>query len=127
VIWTPVVFCGFEGKDRILIFGPIMFRPKLYPSFSEVAKFRAARDGGDVGERVERVESEAVPELENSRDMVVRQMEREAFEMARSAKEVRRSKAIQQKADLEKRRQQFGEENVITFLLDTSAQGYLCK
>ena len=76
-----------------------------------------------MGERVERVESEAVPELENSRDMVVRQMEREALEMARSAKEVRRSKAIQQKADLEKRRQQFGEGNVITFLLDTSRGG----
>ena len=42
---------------------------------------------------------------------------------SRSAKEVRRSKAIQQKADLEKRRQQFGEGNVITFLLDTSRGG----
>lgn len=54
--------------------------------------------------------------LENSRDRAVNQMEREAMDMARTAKEVKRNKAFKQKADLEKRRQQFGEGNVITFI-----------
>ena len=110
-----------------------MFKPKLYPSFSEVAKYRATGNvrggfqggrggggdgGGGAGGGGAGGGEEILEVLENSRDRAVNQMEREAMDMARTAKEVKKSKAFKQKADLERRRQQFGEGNVITFILD---------
>ena len=106
-----------------------MYKPRLYPNFSEVVKYRATgnvrggyqggRGGGGDGEGGGTGGGEENFEvLENSRDRAVNQMEREAMDMARTAKEVKRNKAFKQKADLEKRRQQFGEGNVITFILD---------
>ena len=106
-----------------------MYKPRLYPNFSEVVKYRATgnvrggyqggRGGGGDGEGGGAGGGEENLEvLENSRDRAVNQMEREAMDMARTAKEVKRNKAFKQKADLEKRRQQFGEGNVITFILD---------
>ena len=104
-----------------------MYRSRLYPSSSDVVKYRATGNvrggyqggsggGGAWGGGGAAGGGEEV--LENSRDRAVHQMEREAMDMARSAKEVKKSMAFKQKAELERRRQKFGEGNVITFILD---------
>ena len=96
-----------------------MYRPKLFPSYGDVARYRerASEGGGEtVGEGNEEV-------LENSRVVAAHQMEREAMEMAKSAKEVKKQKAFRQRADLDNRRQQFGSGNVVTFILDPQTGG----
>ena len=62
---------------------------------------------------------------DTSRQEALRQVQRDAFELVRSAKEVKRQKAFQQKADMDSRRQQFGcgNANVVTFILDPQTGG----
>ena len=116
-----------------------MYKPRLFPRFSDVLKhnfesgqrFRAQAQGGVSGDRGgdgggERDGGENRSQvLENSREAAVSQLNREAFNLAasakdRQAKDEKRRKAVKQKVDLEKRRKQFGSGNIITFLLDVN-------
>ena len=95
----------------------------MFPSYRDVAQYRARdRDGG--GEGVGDTNGEdGVAGLENSRLAAVNQIGREAMELAKSAKEVKRQKAFHQRADLDNRRQQFGSGNLVTFILDPQTGG----
>ena len=70
-------------------------------------------------------EGEAARVADTSRQEALRQVERDAYALARSAKEMKKQRAFRQKADMDSRRQQFGcgNANVITFILDPQTGG----